>query len=111
MCWFEWALTDTYWEQGFRPIPGLGFVQGGCRVHYSDQHEEQQERLHAAVRVGAVPPTIAIDDAAAVLYREGMIAKVVSWHPGRTAYHVRQRDDTIEETACPVDLILATSLL
>ena len=35
MCWFEQALTDTFWQPGYRPLPGLGLLSGACFVHYS----------------------------------------------------------------------------
>lgn len=80
MCWFQAALTDTYWEPGYRAIPGLGFLAGGCRVHYSNL-PHQRARLHAALLARAVPPSIAISDGAAVLYQAGKIEHAVTWVP------------------------------
>jgi len=98
MCWFESALTDTYWEPGYRPIPALGFLTGGCRVHYGDA-SEQRGRLHAALLAGAVPSTIAITDGAAVFYEGGVVGQVVVWQPGAAAYHVEIGEGRIRENA------------
>jgi hypothetical protein len=106
MCWFEAACTDSYWEAGYRPLRGLGFLAGGCRVHYSNHRDEQRQRLHAAVMADAVPATIAIDDCAAVLFRDGQVEKVVSWKPGATASRVRKSHGAIEETACAAESII-----
>lgn len=98
MCWFDAALTDTYWEPGYLPLAGLGFLPGGCRVHYSNHPEEQRERLHDALRLGVVPTTIAIDDHAAVLFEDGDVRTVVAWSAGATAYRVAQVNGQIEAT-------------
>lgn len=100
MCWFEWALTDTYWGAGYRPTPALGFLAGGCRVHYSDA-AEQRGRLHAALLAGAVPSTIAITDGAAVFYEGGVVGQVVVWQPGAAAYHVHVAEGRVHEKAYP----------
>jgi len=105
MCWFEWALTDTYWASGCRPIPGLGFLTGGCRVHYSDT-AEQRGRLHAALLAGAVPSTIAIADGAAVVYEAGVVGRVVTWQPGASAYHVSVGEGRVHERPYPHDTLV-----
>lgn len=104
MCWFESALTDTYWEPHYRPIPGLGFLTGGCRVHYSDA-PEQRGRLHAALHAGAVPSTTAIADGAAVLYDAGVVSRVVTWRPGASAYRVFLREGHVQEDAYPYETL------
>lgn len=104
MCWFEWALTDTYWEPHYRPIHGLGFLPGGCRVHYSDA-PEQRGRLHTAVQAGAVPSTMAITDGAAVLYDAGVVSRVVTWRPGASAYRVFVGEGRVQEEAYPYETL------
>jgi len=107
MCWFDAACTDTYWEAGYRPLRGLGFLPGGCRVHYSNQRHEQSERLHAALLAGAVPSTIAIDDDAAVLFRDGAVEKVVSWANGAAAFRLTRLDDAnVEEIQLPTEALV-----
>jgi dipeptidase E len=100
MCWFEAACTDTYWDPGYRPLRALGFLEGGCRVHYSDHRDEQRERLHAAILAGIVPSTIAIDDGAAVFFQDSKVEKVVSWHSEATAFLVSRQDGSVAEVAC-----------
>jgi hypothetical protein len=98
MCWFEYALTDTYWEPGYRPLIGLGLLPGACRVHYNDG-TDQRDRLHAALAAGAVRRTIAIDDQAAVLFRDKTVERVVAWQSGSTAYDVSIVQGEIRESA------------
>ena len=104
MCWFEYALTDSYWEPGYRPLVGLALLPGACRVHYSNA-PEQRLRLHAALAAGAVPSTIAINDHAAVLFSGRTVERVVSWHAGSTAYHVSLQDGQVREDAYPSESI------
>ena len=104
MCWFEYALTDSYWEPGYRPLPALGLLPGACRVHYSHALD-QRGRLHAALVAGAVPSTLAINDHAAVLFSGTTVERVVSWQAGSTAYHVSLRDGQVREDAYPSESI------
>jgi dipeptidase E len=104
MCWFQHALTDTYWEPGFLPLAGLGFIRGGCRVHYNDS-TEQRGRLHDALKAEVTPSAIAIDDYAAVLFRDGKVENVVSWHAGATAYQLELNDGPVVERRYPSESI------
>jgi dipeptidase E len=106
MCWFDAALTDTYWEPGYRPVPALGFLEGGGRVHYSTGRDEQRERLHGALMADVVPPTLAIDDGAAVLFRDGTVEKVLSWKPGATAFRVFRRGEAVEEQRYQTETVI-----
>jgi peptidase E len=87
MCWFQYGLTDTFWSAGYHPLSCLGFLAGGCGVHYSSA-ARRRARVHAAIEAAAIPPSVAIDDYAAVLYCDAAVARVVSWRDGATAYQV-----------------------
>jgi peptidase E len=87
MCWFEEGLTDAYWGDGMTPLRCLGFLPGGCGVHYGSD-PARRVRLHQEVARGAGAPRIAIDDGAAVLYSRTTVCEVVAWRPGATAYDV-----------------------
>jgi dipeptidase E len=96
MCWFDSGLTDSYWGAGYRPLPCLGLLKGGCAVHYGSD-PQRRERLHAALEASAIPPSIAIDDFAAVLYQDGVIARTLAWRPDARAYSVFLQGDAIIE--------------
>ena len=87
MCWFRQGLTDSYWEPEHRPLDCLGFLAGGCGVHYGSD-PSRRSALHAAIEARTIEPSIAIDDQAAVLYRDGLLERVLSWREGATAYLV-----------------------
>lgn len=98
MCWFEAGLTDSYWGAGYQPLPCLGFLPGGCGVHYHSD-PERTSRLHAAVAAAAVPTSVAIDDFAAVLFENEVASKAFVWKRGAGAYRVALHDGCALETA------------
>ena len=100
MCWFEAGLTDSFWEPAMRPLPCLGLLPGGCAVHYSSS-PNRRETLQAAHRAATIPPCVAIDDDAAVLYIDTAIASVYSWSAGATAYRTDCQNGAVVETALP----------
>ena len=89
MCWFDAALTDTYWEPGFVPLHGLGILTGACGVHH-DSDEKRGQRLVAAVEARAVETALAIDDRAAVEFENGRLARVLAWGPNASATAVQR---------------------
>ena len=97
MCWFEAGITDSFWGAGYKPLTGLGFVPGGCAVHYNSD-PQRRPRLHAALQAGAIPPTIAIDDFSAVLFEEGRLSRVYRWGEGKGAYSAVADTTGVTET-------------
>ena len=98
MCWFEAGLTDSYWGAGYQPLPCLGLLPGGCGVHYHSD-PERASRLHAAVATSAVPPSIAIDDFAAVLFENESVSNAFSWRAEASVFRVVPNDGRAVETA------------
>lgn len=96
MCWFDYGLTDSFWGAGYQPLPCLGLLPGACGVHYNSD-TERKSRLFAAIKAGAIPASIAIDDYAAVLYEAGTVVRVLSWRNGASAYHVSLQNDQVAE--------------
>jgi dipeptidase E len=98
MCWFDEGLTDSYWGAGLKPLACLGFLPGGCAVHYSSD-PKRRSHLHEEVRAGAAGPRLAIDDGAAVLFSDTSVREVVSWQPQATAYQVGVEGGEVVEQA------------
>jgi dipeptidase E len=97
MCWFEAGLTDSYWGAGYQPLSCLGFLPGGCGVHYHSE-PARVSRLHAAIAASAVPPSVAVDDFAAVLFENEAVSSAFSWAPGTRAYRVALHGGRVLET-------------
>jgi len=98
MCWFEAGLTDSYWGAGYQPLSCLGFLPGGCGVHYHSD-PQRTSRLHAAIAASAVPPSVAIDDFAAVLFENEVVSKSFAWRSGAAAYRIVLHDGRAQESS------------
>jgi len=85
MCWFEWGVTTS--SGAPRTAPGLGFLPGSNSVHH-DSEPARRPVYYEAVRAGAIPPGWAVDDAAALIFRDTDLAEVVAARPAAHAYEV-----------------------
>jgi peptidase E len=85
MCWFEWGVTTS--SGASAPAPGLGFLPGSNSVHH-DSEPARRPVYREAVRSGAIPPGWAVDDGAALIFRETQLDEVVSARPAAYAYEV-----------------------
>jgi dipeptidase E len=102
MCWFESPLGGPFDQGNYGVQDGLGLLEGACAAHYSNvEVAERRKNLLSELQTGRIPPTLAIDDFAAVLFDGTSIDKVLSWRPGATAYRVEkdQLDGKVVEHA------------
>lgn len=86
ICWFEHGLTNSL-GAGFAPVRGLGFLPGGLCPH-ADGDPARIPALIELIDRGDMPPTIAVDDGAAVHLADGAEPRVISGAPGRGARRV-----------------------
>ena len=100
MCWFEWGVSTSYGHAA--PTPGLGFLRGSNSVHHDSEPSRRPVYLEA-VRSGEIPPGHAVDDGAALIFRERALDEVVSARPKARAYHV----DRVGEIAVPARRVSA----
>ena len=80
ICWFEWGVTDSL-GAGYAPVRGLGLAPGGFCPH-ADGDPARLPALRELLGRGAMPPTLAVDDGAAVHLRDGQVERVVTTAPG-----------------------------
>lgn len=89
--WFEFGFSDSYYE-GHVPLPCLGWIKGGFCPHFNGENQSRAAALRKAVNSGQMPATIAVDDHAAVLLEDEVVARVISWQDGCAAYHLSAGD-------------------
>jgi dipeptidase E len=97
LCWFEAGLTDTFGRPLQALRDGLGFLPGSFCPHY-DGEQDRRPAFHAAVGDGTVPPGLAADDGAAVVYRGTAVAETVSSRPAARAWRVERTAQGVRET-------------
>jgi dipeptidase E len=85
MCWFEWGVTTSSGAPA--PSAGLGFLTGSNSVHHDSEPARRPVYLEA-VRTGAIPPGWAVDDGAALIFRETGLTEVVTARKSARAYEV-----------------------
>jgi dipeptidase E len=85
ICWFEASVTDSFGPALAGMRDGLGFLPGSAFPH--DDNEARRRPVYTSL-VRDVPPGIACDDAAAVLYEGTELVEVVAREPGARAYRV-----------------------
>ena len=100
MCWFEWGISTGSGHAA--PVRGLGFLPGSNSVHHDSEPSRRPVYLEA-VRTNQIPPGYAVDDGAALIFRDRGLDEVVSARLGGGAYAV----DASGERALPARRISA----
>ena len=87
ICWFEACTTDSF-QPTLRTLDGgLGILRGSVSPHY---HGEAQRRALYLRLVAdrTLPPGYAIDDGAALVFRDRVLTEVVTSDRGAGAWRV-----------------------
>jgi dipeptidase E len=93
VCWFEHGAPDPTVAGPF-----LGFLEGGCEVHYhAGETRQTRTSLLEEFKGSEFSSMVAIDDYAAVLYSGNTIEAVLSWRSDATAYQIRRIDGDVTE--------------
>ncbi len=101
ICWFEQGVTDS-WAGRLEVVDCLGMLRGSCTPHY-DGEADRRPSLHRMLAEGAIGPGYALDDGAAIHFRNGAVHAVVASRPNARAYQVRaEASRTAIETPLPM---------
>lgn len=106
-CWFEASSTDS-----FGPLAtlndGLGFLPGSACPHYLGE-PGRRELYRGWIGSGELPDGYAVDDHAALVFRDGELVEAISEQPDRPVYRVERGDSTDGvEHPVPVRLLPAS---
>ena len=104
ICWFEKGITDS-WASNLNVMDCLGFIEGCCCPHY-DGEKDRKPSLENMLKKSIVPYSYALDDGAALHYKNGQIHKSVIFYKGAGAYKVFLDNDTVKH-----ELIKSESLI
>lgn len=103
-CWFEGSSTDSYGRPLAPLLDGLGFLPGSACPHYLEEGDRREKYL-GWVASGALPDGYAVDQHAALVFRDGRLLEAVSEEGGHPAYRVERGPDGAVETELPVRLL------
>jgi peptidase E len=104
ICWFEEALTDA-WADRLSAVAGLGFLQGSCCPHFSNERE-RRPAYHRLLLSGSISPGLGIDDDCAVHFCDTKPRRVIKATAAASAYRVSARGGSVVETPVESEVIL-----
>jgi peptidase E len=99
-CWFEASSTDSYGPLDLLH-DGLGFLTGSACPHYLEE-EDRREKYLGWVAAGDLPGGYAVDQHAALVFRDGRLFEAISEEAGHPAYRVDRGPHGAIETELPV---------
>lgn len=101
-CWFEYSISDSFGDlQALQD--GLGLLKGSVCPHY-DSEEGRRPAFHRAIRDG-LPAGIALDDATAAVFTDGVLEEAVASRVGPAAYSVSLKTGNVVEDKLEVRLL------
>lgn len=103
ICWFEQGITDSLAGK-LSVLNCLGFLKGSCCPHY-DGEADRRPAFHELLLRGEISPGYAIDDGAALHFRDGEIVRVVASRLSAKAYRLEATHSGVMETPLRVDYI------
>lgn len=95
ICWFEEGVTDSL-PGPLSSLKCLGFLKGSSCPHY-DGEADRRDGYHRLLQDGSIESGIAMDDGAAVHYRDESIYKVISSRPHARVYQVSYSGNEVTE--------------
>lgn len=101
-CWFECSISDSFGDlQALQD--GLGLLKGSVCPHY-DSEEERRPAFHGAIRNG-LSAGLALDDATAAVFTDGVLEEAVTSRVGPAAYSVSLENGDVVEKKLEVRLL------
>lgn len=95
ICWFEKGVTDS-WAHGLRVMDCMGVLDGCCCPHY-DGEKNRKPSVINFLNDNKLSSCLAIEDGAAVHYKNNKLETAVSFYEDKNAYHVLKDDGKIIE--------------
>ncbi|WP_144628493.1 Type 1 glutamine amidotransferase-like domain-containing protein [Arthrobacter woluwensis] len=102
-CWYEASSTDSFGP--LAPLnDGLGLLRGSACPHYRGE-PGRRERYLGWVADGSLPTGYAVDDYAALLFRDGELSGGFAERPGSQAFRVELDAGSAVEREIPLQLL------
>ena len=93
ICWFEKGVTDS-WASNLNVMDCLGFVGGCCCPHYNGEIDRKPS-VEKFLMDNKIDSCFALDDGAALHYKNGKIYATVSFSKNANAYEVNLKEGKV----------------
>ena len=103
LCWFASGLTDSF-PSRFDRMACLGWLRGSFCPHF-DSERARQAVYRRMIKGGRLPAGFAVDDAVALDFVNGRLARAVSSRRSGGALHIRRRGGKLVEKPLPIERI------
>ena len=95
ICWFEKGVTDSRSEE-LKIINCLNILPGCSCPHY-DGEKDRRPTVHRFVLENNVDSCLAVEDGAAVHYKNNILYRSISFHKKKYVYTVHKNGDKVIE--------------
>ena len=95
ICWFKQGITDS-WASNLNVMGCLDFVSGCCCPHY-DGEADRRPSVHDMIKNDKIESCLAVEDGAALHYRNGKLLTSVSFYKDKKTYIVKNSPSGIIE--------------
>ena len=95
ICWFKQGITDS-WASNLNVMGCLDFVSGCCCPHY-DGEGDRRPSVHDMIKNDKIESCLAVEDGAALHYRNGKLLTSVSFYKDKKTYIVKNSPSGIIE--------------
>ncbi len=103
ICWFEEGLTDPVNAPLYK-LDCLGYLKGSNCPHY-DGENKRKPSYHQLILEGKIKEGYAVDDGAALHFKNETLTTSVSSRPKAKAYYVKCVDREIIESEIITDYL------
>lgn len=93
ICWFDKGVTDS-WASNLNVMDCMGFVDGCYCPHY-DGEKDRRPSVAKFLKDGVMASCYALDDGAALHYKNGKLHTAVTFFKGAGAYEVSLKNGEV----------------
>ena len=95
ICWFKQGITDS-WASNLNVMDCLDFVPECCCPHY-DGEADRRPSVHDMIKNNKFLSCLAVEDGAAIHYKDGRLLTSVSFYKDKKSYLVKNTSSGIVE--------------
>ena len=95
ICWFKQGITDS-WASNLNVMDCLDFVPECCCPHY-DGEADRRPSVHDMIKNNKFSSCLAVEDGAALHYKDGKLLTSVSFYKDKKSYLVQNTSSGIVE--------------